>query len=392
MQRAGESVPGEDYKRLMMEGGDREDFTGEELQLRRMMPVRTEESREPVKFDTVYETGGDRRFVVLGKPGSGKSTLLKYLMLEEARVHLEHHRESGGRLFPILVEIRKFEYALSHVAKPDYNILDYLYDSMRRDYNLTLPEGFFERYLESGRALLLFDGLDEVAAEGRRAGVLVELAPGKYGFSHKTFQEYFAAQWIANEVILNFDLDKMIDYVDEFIGNAFWHETLLLALRALPNRQTQKVLGHILERDPKKMEPYFYHNYYFAMKFIAEQGRWLNDRDFVQTQIQNFFDFSWNDGKDRSYYDNYTWKRFTGWLSTVSDSLCVTILHELLLPAAEDKTASGYLRRDCAWAVGKLGFKDKAVEILIDLYLAQPDKYEIDAQWIYSSLWKLTAE
>ncbi|MCP5102795.1 MAG: hypothetical protein GY950_05435, partial [bacterium] len=49
------------------------------------------------------------------------------------------------------------------------------------------------------------------------------------------------------------------------------------------------------------------------------------------------------------------------------------------------------LRRSCAYAVGNLGVKDKAVEILTGLYLAQPDKYENEVRWIYDSLWQLTA-
>jgi predicted NACHT family NTPase len=63
--------------------------------------------------------------VVLGKPGSGKSTLLKYLMLEAVRRQLENHRLGEEALFPILVEIRKFEHALSRTTEADYNIRDY---------------------------------------------------------------------------------------------------------------------------------------------------------------------------------------------------------------------------------------------------------------------------
>ncbi|MCP5108668.1 MAG: NACHT domain-containing protein, partial [bacterium] len=574
MQRAVETVPEDHYRRLVLERGEEADFTGEELQLRRMMRVKTEETREPVKFDTVLNESDKRRFVVLGKPGSGKSTLLKYLMLEAARLHLEHHRETGMRLFPILVEIRKFENALSETNQPDYNILDFLYDSMRKHYNVTLPDNFFETYLESGCALLLFDGLDEVASESRRseiqrmigafttsfhagntvivtsriagysrarfsttdyrhftledfndeeigtfvrrwylsrmtnpveaetkagelkaaldkkprikelaknpllltiigiihryeaqlpedrlvlydkamealldtwdnvkdiidekfrpedkrrflektafhlqsleqgdeagtvieqeelygilfpdfreifdcdnrrakalvdeflekirlrAGLLVELAPGKYGFVHKTFQEYFAAKWIANEATLNYDLQIMTDYVDQFIGNAFWQETLLLALRALPVKQAQKVLDHILKSDPKEMEPYFYHNHYFVMKFIAEQGRWLNNRDFVEKQIYDFFHLSWNEGKDRSYYRNYTRGRFESWVSSANDSLTGSILYELLLVTSEDEKQDGSLRRYCASTVSNLGVKEKAMERLLSL-------------------------
>jgi HEAT repeat protein len=194
-----------------------------------------------------------------------------------------------------------------------------------------------------------------------RAGLLVESAPGLYGFAHKTFQEYFAAQWIANEAMLNFDLDIMIQHIDTFIDNAFWQETLLLELRALPNKQARKVLEHILNRDPKGIEAHFYHNHYFVLKFIAEQGRWLNDRDFVQNRIDDFFDFSWNDGKERSYFDNKTWRRFQDWAAAVSDSLARSILSEKLLPLAEDKKQSGSLRCDCAQELGNLGYKEKAI-------------------------------
>jgi hypothetical protein len=223
-----------------------------------------------------------------------------------------------------------------------------------------------------------------------RAGLLVELAPDKFGFAHKTFQEYFAARWIANEAILKFNLQIMKDHIDKFIDNAFWQETLLLALRALPCEQAKHVLEHILERDPKGIETYFYHNHYFVMKFIAEQGQWLDNKEFVEKQIDDFFNFSWNEGKDRCFYKDYTWKRFEDWLSSVSDSLTDAFLYKKLLSAAEDRTQDVSLQRYCASAVGQLGHKDKAVDILVDLYLAQPDKTEDDACFIYDSLWQLT--
>ena len=574
MPRVKENVPVEDYSRLMVEKQGDDEFTGEEIQLRRMMMSKKEEEKAPVKFDKVFKKSPNRRFVVLGKPGSGKSTLLKYLMLEASRLHLEYHRDSDHLLFPILVEIRKLEHAFSKTKEPGYNILDFLYDSMRTHYNLTLPEGFFEKYLDNGRALLMFDGLDEVAAEGRRAeirqmiasfvtghhmgntvivtsriagysraqfstteyrhftledfddeeiaafihrwycsrlineaeaetkaadlekafekkprikelarnpllltiigiihryeaqlpedrlvlydkateallytwdnvkeiidkrfklshrqrflgqvafhlqsmekgdeagtmidrtelykilladfckifnceaweaqelvndflemirsraGLLVELGPDRFGFAHKTFQEYFAARWIANETTLKFNLQIMINYVDKFIDNAFWHETLILALQGLPEEQALNVLKHILDRDTRKIEPYFYHNHYFVMKFIAEKGEWLNDKEFIEIRIDDFFRFSWNEGKGRGILFNYTWERFIGWVSSVSDSLVGSILSGKFISIAEDEKQDGYIRRSCAKAVGELGMKARAVEIFLNL-------------------------
>jgi HEAT repeat protein len=194
-----------------------------------------------------------------------------------------------------------------------------------------------------------------------RAGLLVEMAPGKFGFSHKTFQEYFAARWIANETILKFNLQIMKDYIDKYIDNAFWHETLLLALRALPEEQALNVLEYILGRDPKGIEQYFYHNHYFVMKFIAEQGQWLGNKEFVEKQIDDFFNFSWNEGKVRSFYENETRQRFQNWISLVGDPLTASIVSEKLLSRVEDKKQDNGYRLDCTAAIGDLGYKNKTV-------------------------------
>lgn len=62
-----------------------------------------------------------------------------------------------------------------------------------------------------------------------------------------------------------------------------------------------------------------------------------------------------------------------------------------ILRLAEDEKQEGYIRLSCAESIGKLGEKQKAVEILIGIYLAHSDKYEDEARQIYSSLWDLTA-
>jgi predicted NACHT family NTPase len=222
-----------------------------------------------------------------------------------------------------------------------------------------------------------------------RSGLLVEQAPDRFGFVHKTFQEYFAAKWLADK---NSDIrnpQTMINYVEQFIDSPYWQETLLLTLRALPQRQALGVLEHILNRDPKRIEKYFYFNCYFVMKFIAEQGQWLNNRDFVEKQIDDFFAFSWNEGKDRSYYNVKPLGRFKNWVSTVTDSLVRSTLINRLLSFAEDTQQHGVLRRYCAEAIGSLGVKDKALEILVELYLALTDKYTDSARRIYNALWEL---
>ena len=63
---------------------------------------------------------------------------------------------------------------------------------------------------------------------------------------------------------------------------------------------------------------------------------------------------------------------------------------KVLLSLAEDKKQEVSLRCDCAKDLGEFGEKNKAVDILITLYLAQPNEYEEDAKKIYNFLWDLT--
>ena len=85
-------------------------------------------------------------------------------------------------------------------------------------------------------------------------------------------------------------LQIMKDYVDKYIDVASRQKTLLLAIRALPNQQAKEILEYILSRDEKGIEKYFYHNHYFVMKFIAREGKWLDNREFVEKQIDDLED------------------------------------------------------------------------------------------------------
>ncbi len=127
-----------------------------------------------------------RRLVILGDPGSGKTTLLRYLALLYARDLAEGSclvRENLGLeecgSLPVLLALRQVGAFLSSL--PDNGtqghaaLLDFLLQTMK-NARLPLPADFFDEYLESGRAVLLLDGLDEVADPDlrRRSARLVE--------------------------------------------------------------------------------------------------------------------------------------------------------------------------------------------------------------------------
>jgi energy-coupling factor transporter ATP-binding protein EcfA2 len=101
------------------------------------------------------------RHVILGDPGSGKSTLLKFMALSGLSVSLQQrYQVQPDRRLPILVVLRRYADALK--SDPDLALMDYILHNLRADLSIHADQQFLEFYLESGEALLLFDGMDEL--------------------------------------------------------------------------------------------------------------------------------------------------------------------------------------------------------------------------------------
>jgi hypothetical protein len=119
----------------------------------------------------------DRRtFVILGDPGSGKTTLLHFLTLvyargvEKAAEQLKLEPTEADRL-PIFAPLAAFADMLNEAKEsgegllPLWEFLPAYYDRQR---NLPGLAPLFRRALESGKALVLLDGLDKVIDVGNR--------------------------------------------------------------------------------------------------------------------------------------------------------------------------------------------------------------------------------
>ena len=109
--------------------------------------------------------------VILGDPGSGKSTLLKFLALAGSSKPLqERYGLIADERLPVLVILR--DYAARLKNNLDLSILDFLVANFQAESSTdNADRTFFRYYLESGQAILLFDGLDELTDSTLKARV-----------------------------------------------------------------------------------------------------------------------------------------------------------------------------------------------------------------------------
>lgn len=132
----------------------------------------------PGRLETVdaspAETVGYRKFgqtlfrrVVLGNPGSGKSTLAKKLASDLARDKLIlGHRPPG--IVPFLVVLRDFG---AHKREVRCSVVDFIATTSNSRYQLAAPPGAIEYLLLTNRAMVIFDGLDELLDTSYRAEI-----------------------------------------------------------------------------------------------------------------------------------------------------------------------------------------------------------------------------
>ncbi|MCP4425441.1 MAG: NACHT domain-containing protein, partial [Chloroflexi bacterium] len=141
---------------------------------------------ETVTVNVNEALSAHRRLAVLGDPGSGKTTLLRYLALLYARdldgktgtIQKQLGLDETG-LLPILLPLRQLGAFLRDNAEASVEghrlLLDFLQRYLKNE-RIDVPLNFFDAYLTGGKAVVMLDGMDEVAGTElrRRVARLIE--------------------------------------------------------------------------------------------------------------------------------------------------------------------------------------------------------------------------
>lgn len=145
-----------------------------------------------------------RRLVLLGEPGSGKTTFVNFLAHCIAAGNwgdLSDWREAERDTLPILVTLRDFAFWLSGAAQQDTQGAHALWTYILHDLklrNLDFAAPLLEKAVQSGRALILLDGLDEVPPSPASRGKVLQIVDE---FSHR----YRDSRYLVTCRVLSYD-------------------------------------------------------------------------------------------------------------------------------------------------------------------------------------------
>lgn len=224
-------------------------FDAWELEYREMLASSLAELTPPdatgrarsVPFDALYvepEFGGAvdgleclseslHRTVVLGAPGAGKSTLGQALVLRAAR---EPSNGPAWARTPFVVVVREYS-----KARRTRSIVEHVEDFARTTLQLPAPAGAVDHLLRHGRAMVLFDGLDEIVASARRRDIA-------------SLIENFARVYPTAPVLVT---SRIVGYEEAPLGATDWER---VELQGFDPRSVETYVRRWLATDPTPRE------------------------------------------------------------------------------------------------------------------------------------------
>lgn len=175
-----------------------------------------------VSVDADEALSKSRRLIVRGPAGSGKTTLLQWLAVHSAAQSFKSALEDWNTTVPFFIRLRQF--AESGLPAPE-DFPRMLVPSIAG----TMPVGWVHKQLESGRGVILVDGVDEVT-QLQRIDVRnwlrqLSLTFDKARIVVSSRPHAIAERWMELEGFSEADLQPMgLGDIDEFIDH--WHQAV----------------------------------------------------------------------------------------------------------------------------------------------------------------------
>ncbi|MDE5074487.1 MAG: HEAT repeat domain-containing protein [Trichodesmium sp. St5_bin8] len=144
----------------------------------------------------LIEYNNYKYLVILGDPGSGKSTLLQYIALQWAELPL---KDLSLNPIPLLIELRT--YVRNHNENKCNSFLDFL--EKGSGVSCHLPQEELHAKLQSGNAIMMFDGLDEVFDPAKREQIITDI--------HRFTNDYKNVQVIVTSRVIGYKPQKLRD-------------------------------------------------------------------------------------------------------------------------------------------------------------------------------------
>ncbi|MFS0520024.1 caspase family protein [Nostoc sp. UIC 10607] len=157
-----------------------------------------EKEAQKITAKELFKDEQTRQVLLLGKPGLGKTALISYFVLTlcgqqpdselELSNKIDNFKFDKHKLIPSSIGLSNdvdwlpIVFKIRDLARhPDRSILDFAQFFAINRLHLTLPNNFFETWLEKGYAIIFFDGLDEVEKTQQPKIVdLIKAFLGKY--------------------------------------------------------------------------------------------------------------------------------------------------------------------------------------------------------------------
>lgn len=159
------------------------------------------------------------KILITGDPGSGKTTLLQWLAVNSTRSNFIDSLSKWNEFTPFLIRLRN--YSSGNFPTPEKFI-----ESVGSNISNYMPQGWVNRKLESGKCLLLFDGVDELPPNIRKKveswiiDLIDEFPKPIYIVSSRPTA--IDENWLADKNFVNYAIQELNrDDVVKFINH--WH-------------------------------------------------------------------------------------------------------------------------------------------------------------------------